>query len=245
MYWLLIFILITYSSQNIIPINKDMNIIEATTYPTIPVILEFDPKVGDREYDIYEMELPEGWVSNSPARFQNPIRIIITPPDTSAGLYIIPIRFIDEYEINPLPTKTVLVYVNVSRDLFRVRTEGEITGNYKQPVRFRVEIESKAPATYIIEARSYNNRFLKEVYVKDRYGQLIEFIYPFEGDFKIDLEVRPKYSSTMKYRTEIIAKIREDLFMDFQAYKYGALLYFQQNSLIASILNILYQLLNR
>lgn len=244
----ILFIIASFGIQMISPHSitlEDGDTVIIQAYPNVPIVLEFNPKLQDREYDVYEITVPEGWNTNPIARFQNPIRIIITPSDRSAGLYVIPIKFIDEQNINPLPAKSIILYVNVSRDMFSVSVDRKIQGNYRQPVRFKVAINTKVPFTYIIEAKSHNNRFLKEVYVRDRYEQTIEFIYPFEGEFDIDIEVRPKYSNTMKYRQKLTANIKEDIFMDFQAYKYGALLYFQQNSVIASLLNILYQLLNR
>ncbi|MCS7122616.1 MAG: hypothetical protein NZ908_01515 [Candidatus Micrarchaeota archaeon] len=249
MYLIILSVLVTcFGIQMLSPYSTVLDdgvVVMVQGYPNVPIVLEFSPKLEDREYDVYEIDLPSGWNTNPIARFQNPIRIIITPSDRSAGLYVIPIKFIDEQNINPLPAKTIILYVNVSRDMFTVSTDRRVQGNYRQPVRFKVSVDTAVPFTYIIEARSHNNRFLKEVYIRDRYEQTIEFIYPFEGEFDIDIEVRPKYSNTMKYRQKITAIIKEDIFMDFQAYKYGALLYFQQNSVIASLLNILYQLLNR
>lgn len=246
--YILIIILLAYGSSLISPYQQqlqDGSIIYITTYPNIPVILEFNPKIGQESYDIYHIGLPEGWGTNPPSRFQNPIRILITPSDDSLGEYIIPITFIDEYEYQPLPNRTILVYMNVSRDLYNVQVDKEVQGNFRQPVRFNVKIDSKTPNTYTISAKSYNNRFFREVYVKDSLIQQIEFIYPFEGKFAIEIEVKPKYSKTMSYVTTINATITGDIFRDFEAYRYGGLLFFQHNSIVASIVNLIYQFLNR
>lgn len=246
--YILILIILSYSISLISPYEQKLQdgaVIYLTTYPNIPLVLEFDPKVGKDSYDVYIIDLPEGWATNPLSRFQNPIRILITPSDNSLGEYIIPITFIDEYEINPLPNITVFLYVNVSRDMYRVYVDKDIQGNFRQPVRFNVRIDSKTPNTYIISAKSYNNRFFREVYVKSNFTQQIEFIYPFEGIFQIDIEVKPKYSKTMNYQTIVNATITGDIFRDFEAYRYGGLLFFQYNSIVASMVNLIYQFLNR
>lgn len=245
---LLIFITISSALTMLNPYYQELRsgeIILINSYPNIPIILEFNPKENGESYDIYTLDLPNDWITNPPSRFQNPIRIIITPSDNSLGEYIIPITFIDEYEINPLPNKTIFLNINISRDLFNITVDKNIKGNYKQPVRFKINIKTKAPATYIISAKSYNNRFFREVYVKDIIEQQIEFIYPFEGKYDIELEVKPKYSKSLSYKTNLTAEIKEDIFRDFEAYRYGALLFFQQNSITASFINLIYQFLNR
>jgi hypothetical protein len=242
---IILFLMLSYAIFNY-DYNRDFpngSFINIQGYPISVITLDFKRDIPEGSYKTFKAILPDDWKTDEKIFYSNPIRVIISPSPTSIGNYIIPVTFYDPDYPN-LPNTTIFLNITIKRDVFSLNFPKKIAGNYKQPIRFQLEILSKEPAVYVIEVSSYNNFFKKEIFIKDRYIQTIELIYPYPANFNTTIKVYPKYAENLAEIHVIETEVYDNIFKDFQAINYGILVYYHYNYLLQAFISIFYQILN-
>jgi len=246
-YWLFLLGL-AFGIELIEPVQKPIHdgeiIYEANLTPVEELTLAFSPYQDGKAYDYAVVDVPEGWRKIDSPLYANPIQVTIIPSEFAKGEYLIPIHIYDEGGFDNLPNLTVYVKINIEQDFFNISYPSYIAGNIKQPVRFHVNISTRTPTVFVVEAESEYNTFKKEILVKDFHSQTIEFIYPVPDYYWINITVYPKYASSIVKEGKIKAHIKESFFDDLRSFSYGILLYYPTQLLSNGLISFFYSLLS-
>lgn len=226
------------------PVEDGAIIYNGTITPVEDISFSFKRYEGGKAYDYAIAEVPKGWKKIDSPLYADPLTVTIIPSQFAKGTYLIPIHIYDEKGFDKLPNITVFVKLNIDRDFFTVKAPKTVIGNIKQPLRFSVQVSTKTPTVFVIEAHSLNNDFKKEVFIHGNYSQAIEFIYSVPDRYPINITVYPKYASSIKQTLTIDAIVKESILEDLKSLRYGILIYYPIQLLPNALIGLVYSLIN-